>query len=272
MVYLIQKYNGMGVVSMERIKRLNRYQQGILLLLLVMAPVFAVIYSVFSSRIGFLYDDKILIPSNQNGNTVYAGTIDGENCSFTVTPEKDVVFRYGENVYGPYTAREDPTAIPKDDPFGGNMTGVEVMDDGEIIFRGGVFCLGGSDSISMLINEDGTYAGYAVTATLSDGTMVDMDGNVVDPIEPSVSTILDLMHGPELTNQIDWIGFFTGLFVSVVTALSILFADEAFRWSLSFRIQNADRAEPSDWWIASRNFSWAALVIMVFILYNLGLK
>ena len=49
MVYLIQKYNGMGVVSMERIKRLNRYQQGILLLLLVMALVFAVIYSVFSS-------------------------------------------------------------------------------------------------------------------------------------------------------------------------------------------------------------------------------
>ena len=58
---------------MERIKELDRYQKGLLVLLAVLAVAFCVIYSVVSSRVGVLYHDKILLPSEEKGNTVYSG-------------------------------------------------------------------------------------------------------------------------------------------------------------------------------------------------------
>ena len=40
---------------MERIRQLDWYQKGILILLLAMALVFAVIYRMSIARVGFLY-------------------------------------------------------------------------------------------------------------------------------------------------------------------------------------------------------------------------
>jgi hypothetical protein len=57
-----------------------------------------------------------------------------------------------------------------------------------------------------------------------------------------------------------------------MTAVSILFADELFRWNLAFQIRNADRAEPSDWEIAGRYIGWTALTIMALVLYVMGLR
>lgn len=257
---------------MERIKELNRYQKGILILLVVMIIVFGVIYSVVSSRVGYSYMDIIFLPSEENGNTVYSGTIRGKESRFIVTPEKAVTFLHGEKVYGTYTAKEDPTAIPEDDDFSAHMTGIEVKNGDEVIFRGGVFEMGGSDSFWMLINEDGTNASFTITATMSDGTVVDGDGNVVDEVEPSVSTILELMEGPELTKKGQWGAWIGGIFISIVTAISILFADELFRWNLAFQIRNVDHAEPSDWEIAGRYIGWTALTIMVLVINIMGLQ
>lgn len=257
---------------MERMKELDRYQKGILLLLAAMIVVFGVVYSVVSSQVGFLYMDKILQPSEEEGNTVYSGTIKGQESSFIVTPEREVTFHYGDKVYGPYTAKEDPTAIPEDDGFSAYMTGVEVRNGGELIFRGGIFQMGGTDSYWMLINEDGTNASFTITATMSDGTVVDGDGNAVDQMEPSVSTILELMDGPELTRKGQWLAWFGGIFISIATAVSILFADELFRWNLAFQIRNVDHAEPSDWEIAGRYIGWTALTIMAFAIYIMGLQ
>lgn len=257
---------------MERINDLNRYQKGILLLLVAMLVIFGVVYSVVSSRVGFLYMDKILLPSEENGNTVYSGTIKGQESKFVVTPEKEVTFLHGDKVYGPYTAKEDPTAIPEDDDFSAHMTGIEVKDGGDIIFRGGIFQMGGSDSYWMLISEDGTNESFVISAVMSDGTVVDGDGNVVDEMEPSVSTILELMDSPELTNKGEWTAWFLGLFVSIITAVSMLFADELFRWNLAFQIRNVDHAEPSEWEIASRYLGWTVLTIMALVLYIMGLQ
>lgn len=257
---------------MERIKKLDRYQKGILLLLVAMIVVFGVVYSVVSSKVGFLYMDKILEPSEKDGNIIYSGTIKGEESSFVVTPEKAVTFYHGNKIYGPYTAKEDPTAIPEDDVFSAHMTGVEVKAGEEIIFRGGIFEMGGSDSFRMLISEDGTNESIVITATISDGTVVDSNGNVVDQMEPSVSTILELMDDPELTRKGQWLAWFGGIFISVITAVSILLADELFRWNLAFQIRNVDYAEPSDWEIAGRYIGWTALTIMTFVIYIMGLQ
>lgn len=256
--------------KMERVKNLNRYQKGILLLLVAMIVIFGVVYSVVSSRVGFLYMDKIHQPREENGNTVYSGNIQGLESSFTVTPEREVIFRYGEKVYGPYTAKEDRTAIPEEDSLSAYMTGVEILKGDEIIFRGGILETGGANSYRMLVNEDGS-ANFSVTVTVSNGTVMDGDGNVVDQMEPSISTILDLMEGPELTSKGQWIAWFCGIFISIMSAVSILFADELFRWNLAFQIRDVDYAEPSDWEIASRYIVWTVLPVIALVIYIKGL-
>lgn len=258
---------------MERMRELNWYQKGILLLLAAMVAVFGVVYFLVISQEGYLYHDEIFVPAEENGNTVYSATVDGKESSFTVTADKTVTFRYGDKVYGPYTAKEDPTAVPKDDDLSDHMTGIEVREGNEIIFRGGVLPYGSSANRQwMLYNEDGSNASIGIVVTMGDGTMTDADGNVIDPMEPSVSTILQLMNGPELTNKGHWVFWFVCVFFSLMTAISILFADEMFYWRLRHSIRNAEQAEPSDWAIAGRYIGWTVMVIMLLVMYIKGLQ
>lgn len=252
---------------MERFKELNLYQKCILLALAGMALVFGAIYGVVSSRVGFAYMDEILLPSEENGNTVYSGTIDGVESSFTVTVEKEVTFRHGDRVYGPYTAAEDPSAIPEDSELGEYMTGIQVLCGDQIIYRGGALRSGGS---LILYAEDG---GIGIsTIVMNDGTVLDINGDPIDEMEPSVYTILELMEGPQLTRKGQWGAWFGGLIISVLTAVSMLYADELFRWNLSFQIRNVEEAEPSDWEVAGRYIGWTALAIMVLVINIMGLK
>lgn len=234
-----------------------------------MILAFTIVYPIVTSRVGLLYDDAVFVPTEAGGSTVYSGKIRGTAASFTVSAGKTVIFQYGGTVYGPYTAREDPTAVPKDDGLSGQMTGIEVRCGGEIIFRGGVVKSG---DWRMLYNEDGSFETLRITATMSDGTVVDENGNRIDPIEPSVSTILDLMDGPALTHKGAWLGWFGGVLICIIAALTMLFADELFRWNASFLVRNAEKAEPSDWEIAGRYITWTALPVMAAVIFILGLK
>ena len=257
---------------MGRINNLSRYQKGILILLVVMAILFTVLYSVATSKEGFLYKDEILVVSTESGNTVYSGKIQGEACKYTVNLEKEVTFQYGEKLYGPYRVKEDSSAIPKDSTWAGQMTGVEVTDGEEVLFRGGFLDLGNPGDIWLLVNEDGTDANSVFTTTMSDGTTLDEEGKVVDPMEPSVKTILKLVAGPDITHKGDWEVWFYAMLISLIIAVSILFADELFRFNLAFQIRDADYAEPSDWEIASRYIGWTITTILVFIAYLAGLQ
>ena len=249
----------MEVSDLDRIKELGRYQKILLLLMAVMILAFTVTYPIVTARSGFLYKDAILVPAEEDGGTVYSGKIYGTAASFTVSADKTVIFQYGNTVYGPYTVKEDPAAIPKDSDLQAQMTGIELRCGGEIVFRGGVV---NSGDWRMLYNEDGSFDLLrSITATMSDGTM-----------EPSVSTILDLMDGPALTHKGTWLGWFGGVLICVITALTMLFADELFRWNASFLVRNAEEAEPSDWEIAGRYITWTALPVMAAVIFILGLK
>ena len=63
----------------------------------------------------------------------------------------------------------------------------------------------------------------------------------------------------------------SAVFLSVLNALAILYADELFRWDLSFQIQNAEAAEPSEWEMMKRYLSWTVVTIMLLVLYLVGL-
>ena len=255
---------------MEKIKSLNYYQKGVLIFMITMALVFAVVYYMTISQVGFEYKDIILVPSQENGSTMYSGKIQGKQAHFTVSEDKTVVFQYGDKTYGPYTAKEDPAAIPKDEEMSEYMTGVELRQGEDILFRGGV--LDNGDSY-WLFNEDGTLDNFGFSYVTNDGIeQRDENGNVIDPIEPSASIILDLMNNPELTHKGEWFAWFEAVFICVLNALSILFADELFRWNLAFQIRNVDKAEPSEWEIAGRYIGWTVLTIMALALFIMGLQ
>ncbi len=255
---------------MERIKGLNRYQKGVLLFLVVMVIAFSAVYFITLSRVGFAYQGAILVPSRENGSTVYSGKLNGQPARFTVSEDKTVTFQHGDKTYGPYTAREDPTAIPKDEETAGAMTGVELLEGDAVLFRGGVLEL--SDDY-WLYNEDGTPSNFEVGhVTVTSGVEIDESGDEVGPAAPSASAILHLMGGPELTHKGEWIAWFGAMFICVLNAILILFADEVFRWNLKFQIRDVEHAEPSDLEIAGRYFSWTVLTILALILFIMGLQ
>ena len=254
---------------MNRIKNLNLLQKGLLIIMIMMALVFAVIYPKTISRVGFAYKDSILVPTVTNGNTVYSGEFMGKQAVFTVSKDKTVVFQHGDKIYGPYTAKEDPTAIPKDEEMAEYMTGMELRQGEDILFRGGVLEIGDS---YWLYNEDGTLDNFGFSYVTSDGIERDENGNVIDPVEPSSSTILELMNDPELTHKGEWFAWFGAVFICVLNTISILFADELFRWNLAFRIRNVDHAEPSDWEIAGRYIGWTVMAIVPLVLFIMGLQ
>lgn len=253
---------------MERIKALNRYQKGILLLLVVIMLVFTAVYPAVISRVGFAYRDAILIPSEEHGDTIYSGKIRTVEARFTVFADQSVTFQYGDTVYGPYTAIEDKTAIPEENNMKNLMTGAELRKGEEIIFRGGFVTM--EDGL-WLVHEDGSFEHSAIVI-MTDGIETDENGNVIDPMEPSAANILELMKGPKLAHRGNWLGWGCGVFLCILTVVSMLFADELFRLDLALRIHNAEQAEPSEWVIAGRYLSWTLLPVMAVYAFILGLQ
>ena len=65
--------------------------------------------------------------------------------------------------------------------------------------------------------------------------------------------------------------WFLGLFLAGIAALLIKFDDTLFRLHLSFRVKYPEDAEPSEWEIFSRIFSWIAFTLLSLGLFIAGL-
>ena len=247
---------------MERFKTLDYRQKWIFLIMGVMVLVFTILYPVTLSRVGYSYRDAILVPHEAEGTTVYSGKIQGEAASFTVTQDKTVTFQYGDFTYGPYTVKEDPQAAPESGDLADSLSGVEIWRQDSRLFRGGVQKL--EQNGWLLYNENGEPYGLEIKITTG--------GNSAAQMEPSLATILDLAMGPELTHKGHWLPWFLGICLCVVNAVSILYADELFRFWLSFRIESPELAEPTDLEITGRYFGWGAMLIGIFVVFVIGLS
>lgn len=75
-----------------------------------------------------------------------------------------------------------------------------------------------------------------------------------------------------MTHKGEWYVWLGGVIICIVTAISILFADELFRWNLSFQFRNVEQAEPSEWEIASRYIAWTVLTMMAIVIFVMGLQ
>lgn len=243
-------------------------------MIIVMVAIFSVKYSKTIKRLGFLYRDTILVQSEENGNTIYSGKIKGKNAKFTVYKDKTVDFEYGDKIYGRYKLKQDNTAVPErfdgDDAVKDDMVGIELTKGDEVIFRGGMVEY---DAFRFLYNEDGSGMISEEYFFYSDSeTILDENGNIIDIVEPSIHEVIELMREPIMTHKGDKAAFFYGLFICIATAISVLFADEIFRYNMSFRIKDAEDIEPSDWEIASRYFAWMILPFIALLIFVIGLE
>ena len=262
----------------KRIRSLERVQKGMLLFAAVLPLAFFAAYFMTTGREGFEYRNAILVPEagadEGADGTAYAGTINGKPAVFTVSPDKTVEFRYGETICGPYTVKEDPSAIPK---RGGDvktlaeledMRGIELYRGDELLFRGGARYFGNG---YRLYNEEGEIE--VLGPIMAGGKSLEESGNTADPMEPSAGVLLELMYGPVLlTHKGDWNGWLFGTLLCAAISVSVLFADELFRWNLRFRIRDPERAEPSEWEIAGRYLAWTVLLIWAVTVFIAGLQ
>ena len=256
---------------MERFKDMNRYQKILLFVMAAMILVFGILYGIASCRMGIRFKDGFLVYSEDGGNAVYSGSIRGQAYRITVSPDKTVTFHCGDRVYGPYTFREDHTAIPADHDWANMMTGIEIREGSEVLFRGGAVEMDIAGNDWMLVDEEGNSNFINITYTLSDGTKMDSDGNVIDPMKPSVTSIWELMNEPELEKRVQWPAWFGGLFLCIINVVYLFFAEDLFRFGLSFRIRYADDVEPSDWVITQWHIGWTVLAVMALVLFIIGL-
>lgn len=234
-------------------------QAGLLLL-------FTALYLTLGIQRGIEFQEQFLRQTKRGEDTVYTGTLDGKTVELTYTPSGALFYRWGNVEYGPYTLTEDPTALPPSETMG-RVTGVELRLDGEILFRGGY----GLDGF-YLVNEDGTKPNRL--EIIANGTAYGLDGSrqIYEEGLSITRAISLLLEGPSLRSRVDGEGYFLGTLVVVINAVAILFADELFRWNLRWSIRHPERAEPSEWELFSRGFSWVVLTIVALIGYMMGLS
>jgi len=256
---------------MERIKKMDKYYKVLAVLSLIMAIVFAFLYHITISKVGYNYYDAILVPSKENNNTVYTGKVLGHDLNVTVTDDKTVTFDYDHKSYGPYTVVYDETALENIQDTSRKLTGVEIRDGEEIFFRGGFFESYDGGKNIWLFNEKGDIDGFDIWYVDSDGVERYADGKPVDRLAPSAGTILELTHQPSLTHKGNWQAWFYGTALLLLNCFLMMFEKELFHWGLSFEIRNADKAQMSEWGKISRRIGSTSLVIVVLSLYKVGL-
>ena len=253
---------------MSQWSTLTRFQRVLLIALTALLAVFTVVYPVLSRRKGIQYRDALLLWSAQGENDVYAGRVDGARTVFTVAPDGTIQYRRGDTDYGPYTVALDPSAVPRDSDMADVLTGVEVRDGADILFRGGWY----NSSFPLLVDENGAMEPlFSLSVHTSSGKVYGPDGQTLAPsYEPTASFLLQLALEPPLTHRGELYAYFTGTLLAVVGIVSILFADRLFRWDLRFRIRDPEGAEPSEWEIFTRYLGWIVCTAGTLIVYLMG--
>lgn len=251
--------------KMSKFKSLNLYQKCLIIIMIAMTLIFSVLYIKAYLRVGIEYMRQILVHSQENGNTVYSGEIKGEQVKFVVSDDNSVMFYYGDESFGPYTVKEDPTVVLEDE----DLQGIEIRYGDEIImFRGGVEVFG--DHIQAY-SEDKTLDSFSLAIYENHAEKIDGNNRVSNILLPSSYTIYKLVNNPPLIRDGSLFNWFAGVFACIINVLSILFAEGWFRFGLMFTIRDAERAEPTDLEIAKRYFGWTIITIVALFCFVAGL-
>ena len=247
-----------------RFTQLSIGQKVLVLIQAAMLLLFLILYPTVGRMQYIDFRGEHLRYTTKGQTQICSGQVNHTDVSITVAPDQSVTFQLDDTVYGPYIIVEDPTAVPETELFTVNtdvLTGIEVQHktSGEVLFRGGYLSANLDLNVFFLYDEDGQLVSPHFS-TLSAET------------EPHPQEIIKIALDPDPMTRGHAYGFLCGALLNLATALVILYADEQFRFSLRFRIENVEDAEPSDWELTSRWISWFVFTIMALVIYIIGLN
>ena len=253
---------------------MDLFRKGLLLLLAVAIPLFAVVTAVQCSRVGIEYENVFLRRTENDGVIQYAGRKSGEDSVFTVCPDGRVEYRWGEETYGPYTILQDPSAAPEpsmgDSYVPEGLMGVEVRQGDTVLFRGGWDPDPDMTWFSLYDESGNRLSGLSFSATMGDGTMIGSDGEIITPREqhePTAAGLLRVALAPELVHRGSWKIYALVTLLAAAGVGYILFYRELFYWDMSFTVKNPENAEPSDWYVFSSLLGMGIITAVVLVLY-----
>ena len=256
---------------MKKIRSLGTYEKIILVLLVLMALLFSILYPVTMSKKGFAYRGSILTPTKTEDGTIYSGAVQGTPVSFEVFDDRSVVCRVGEQLIGPYSVTEVPDAVPKGHPWESLMTGVELRLGEELVFRGGMTQRDSGEYLLVSDGDDET-DWFIITREYGANPVYDSEGNEIGLTKPSPASVIDLMYGPRLTNRGGVAGWIGGIFICALTAVIVIFAKDLFRFKVSLRVRNVVDPEPGDLTVAEWYIAWTVMPLLALLVFILGLR
>ena len=240
---------------------LSVYQRILLLLLIVMIAAFTGLAFWSQGHPGLmsigLDGKKALLVRARAGETVrYSGKLDGAEAEFSVTGDT-VTYRWGEETYGPYQVKQDPTARPPYDPenpWPSGQIGVEVRREGTVIFRGGYTPPGRMINdywARNLVWEDGTdYDEWSpgVYITTSTGEIMGLTGSAADHTlhQPRLTTVIQLVMGPQMYQRGSWTDYIKATALAVFTVLYVLLYKQLLQARVNRLVKDGEQAQPSD--------------------------
>ena len=238
------------------------YRRILLIAQLLMILGFAVALSVVRGRPGFAYGDAVLLPHAEGEDTVYAGRVDGERAAFTVSPDGRVGYTWGDFVYGPYTVREDPSAVPEE-------------YDWTLAWRSGrgIKSSSGAGTPDRHIPRSsrrrarpikGTSLSPPYTATARRRSTPLTES----PLQRRTSTPLArLVLDPALRRRGSVSLFLLVTLLAALNLAAICFPNAFFRLSLWGHVKNLEEAEPSDYYLFCTHVGWLLLAVIAGVLY-----
>lgn len=265
---------------------LSVYQRILLLLLLVMIAAFTGLAFWFQSHPGLvcigLEGKEALLVRSQAGETVrYSGKLDGQSTEFSVTGDT-VNYRWGEETYGPYQVKRDPTARPPYDPenpWPSGQIGVEVRREGTVVFRGGYASPGRmlNDYWARdLVWEDGSdYVDWSpgIYATISTGEIIGLTGSAANRTvhQPQLTTVIQVVMGPQLYQRGSWTDYIKTTALAVFTVLYVLLYKQLLQARMNWLVKDREQAQPSDVSVAAALVAMLLLTGAVLLCYLLPL-
>lgn len=233
--------------------------------------LFILLYATLGRQQVVRHEDELFRQRQEDNALTYTGKLNGEKAVLTLLPDDSLDILVGNVHYGPYTVTEDPSALPEDsvdaDIPSRILTGVEVRECNEVLFRGGFYEVG-----PMIVFYGSNGEHYSLPSRrllISEGYP---EAYTSQLIEPSLKTILrfTLERGTVPRGTVGFLLF--GLFCSAACILFAFYEEELFRHRLRYTIKNAENAEPSEWELMSRWISWLALTVLALVLYIEGLS
>ena len=240
----------------------TKLQKAILIILLVMAVVFAVVTGVVRAREGVIFEEGLLSVSQDGERTVYSGRAEGQQVTITVYPEGEKqVVELAVGTLIDHTYRVEY--------LGGTIKGaqgeyqrIRITMKGktfleETLFEGGY-------------NPNGVFSDFCDENGDPDmiayGRAV-INGSIWYDYEMFPSQVMRFVNGPVTACRGDWLIYALAVFLSLIVAVCAAFPEHLFYWNHFLSVRDP---EPTEFYMACQRVSWVIGAVVVLGVYLWG--